>query len=318
MQPKEKVKNLPLLPGVYLMKNSEGKIIYVGKAKNLKNRVSTYFYQNKQHSKKVLRLVRSIADFEVVVVDTELDALLLECQLIQHYRPIYNRQMNYFDNYNYLHIQPDGLSLTNVPTARTYGPFRLYKKMPSILRIIEENYQMPWLSEISHLALQAQLPELKDWTFEQKKKEIQGLLQGRNKKLISYLKKRQLHFIEQLNFEKAAILQRDIELVTYFTRRIQEQKKFLRTPKITLSMPLASDESKMKHFLICYGQVADTAITEPGQAPHFYYEKDNTLSLKRQLSQAEIDPVQILISYQRKLVKAEQQIKKESGIQPIG
>lgn len=108
MHLKEKVKNLPLLPGVYLMKNSDGKIIYVGKAKNLKNRVSTYFHQNKQHSKKVLRLVRSIADFEIVVVDTELDALLLECQLIQHYRPIYNRRMNYFDNYNYLHIQSDG------------------------------------------------------------------------------------------------------------------------------------------------------------------------------------------------------------------
>lgn len=318
MHLKEKVKNLPLLPGVYLMKNSDGKIIYVGKAKNLKNRVSTYFHQNKQHSKKVLRLVRSIADFEIVVVDTELDALLLECQLIQHYRPIYNRRMNYFDNYNYLHIQSDGLFLTNIPTARTYGPFRLYKKMPSILRIIEENYQMPWLSEISHLALQVQLPEMKALSFDQKKKEIQGLLQGRNKKLLGYLKKRQLHFVNQLNFEKAAILQRDIELITYFTGRIQEQKKFLRTPRITLSMPLASDETKINHFLVSYGQVADTTITEPGQAPHFYYEKDNRLSLKRQLSQEEIDPVQILISYQRKLAKDEQETKKESGIQRIG
>ncbi|OTP09469.1 excision endonuclease subunit UvrC [Enterococcus sp. 10A9_DIV0425] len=303
MDLKEKVKNLPLLPGVYLMKNIKGEIIYVGKAKNLKNRVSSYFRQNKQHTKKVLRMIRSIDDFDVVIVDTELDALLLECQLIQHYRPLYNRQMNYFNNYNYVHIHDDGFSLSNTPTSRTYGPFRLYKKMPEILRIIEENYQMPWLPEITHLALQIQLPEMQNFTFEQKKKEIQGLLQGRNKKLLKYLKKRQQHFVTQLNFEKAALLQHDIELITYFTRRIQEQKKFLRTPRITFSLPLPSDEKKLKHYLICYGQVADTAITDLDQEPYFYSERSNSLSLRRQLSKEEIDPVLILISYQRNLTR---------------
>ncbi|HAQ0789292.1 TPA: GIY-YIG nuclease family protein, partial [Enterococcus faecium] len=245
---KEKMKTLPMLPGVYLMKDRDGKVIYVGKAKRLKNRVSSYFHQNKQHSKKVLRMIHHITDFDFVVVDTELDALLLECQLIQHYRPFYNRQMNYFSNYNYVHITNKGFVLTDTPTARTYGPFRLYKKMPSILRIMEETYQMPWLSEISLLALRVQLPDLQEMTFEQKKKELQGLFQGRNKKLLTYLKKRQQHFIYQLNFEKAGMLQKDIELVTYFIRRIQEQKQFLRTPSLTFSMPLAADESQKKHY----------------------------------------------------------------------
>lgn len=166
---KEKMKTLPMLPGVYLMKDRDGKVIYVGKAKRLKNRVSSYFHQNKQHSKKVLRMIYHITDFDFVVVDTELDALLLECQLIQHYRPFYNRQMNYFSNYNYVHITNKGFVLTDTPTARTYGPFRLYKKMPSILRIMEETYQMPWLSEISLLALRVQFPDLQEMTFEQKK-----------------------------------------------------------------------------------------------------------------------------------------------------
>ena len=300
---KEKVKKLPLLPGVYLMKDHTGTVIYVGKAKQLKNRVSSYFRHSKQHSKKVRRLIHHIADFDFVVVDTELDALLLECQLIQYYRPFYNRQMNYFSNYNYLHITNNGFSLSDMPLARTYGPFRLYKKMPAILRIIEETYQMPWLSEISLLALNTQLPEMNQLSFEQKKKEIQNLLQGRNKKLITYLKKRQNHFIEQLNFEKAAQIQQDIELSTAFIKRIQTQKLFLRTPKITFHLPLAADETKQKHYLICYGQLAETAITSNDESPYFYYENAKAgLSLKRQLQKEEIDPVLILMSYHKKIL----------------
>lgn len=299
---KEKVRQLPLLPGVYLMKNKEGTVIYVGKAKKLKNRVSTYFHRNHHHSKKVQRLIHHIDDFDFVVVDTELDALLLECQLIQYYRPFYNRQMNYFSNYNYLHISDDGFRLSDVPHSYTYGPFRSYKKMPIILRIISETYQMPWLSEISHLALQAQLPEMTQLSYQQKKQEIQGLLQGRNQKLLTYQKARQTHFIQQLNFEKAASLQREIELTTYFVKKIKEQKKFLRTPKISFSLPLAIDKTQYKHYLICYGQLADTVITKADEAPHFYDRTDEkTLSLKRQLSKEEIDPVLILMSYYRRI-----------------
>ena len=253
---KEKVKQLPLLPGVYLMKNKNGDVIYVGKAKKLKNRVSTYFHHSPRHSKKVRRLIHHIDDFDFVVVDTELDALLLECRLIQYYRPFYNRQMNYFSNYNYLHISDKGFRLSDVPLTSTYGPFRLYKKMPIFLRIIEETYQMPWLSEISRLSLQKQLPEVAKLSYQQKKKEIQGLLQGRNKKLLTYQKIRQNHFIEQLNFEKAALLQREIELTTSFILKIKEQKKFLRTPRITFSLPLAKDARKRKHYLICYGRIS--------------------------------------------------------------
>ncbi|MDV4748198.1 nucleotide excision repair endonuclease, partial [Enterococcus faecium] len=200
--------------------------------------------------------------------------------------------------------------LTDTPTARTYGPFRLYKKMPSILRIMEETYQMPWLSEISLLALRVQLPDLQEMTFEQKKKELQGLFQGRNKKLLTYLKKRQQHFIYQLNFEKAGMLQKDIELVTYFIRRIQEQKQFLRTPSLTFSMPLAADESQKKHYLVCYGQLVEKMIASGDVSPDFYYEKKEAhLSLKRQLSKEEIDPVQILISYRKKLEKEQSEIE---------
>ena len=87
---KEKVATLPQRPGCYLFHNRKGEVIYVGKAKKLKNRVSSYFVNNKDHSAKVRVMVRQIADLEYVIVDSESDALLLENSLIKTHKPKYN------------------------------------------------------------------------------------------------------------------------------------------------------------------------------------------------------------------------------------
>ena len=84
------LKNLPFKPGVYLMKNSLGEVIYVGKAKILKNRVKSYFQNSKNHSEKVRVMVKHIAEFEYIVTDSEMEALILECNLIKKYSPRYN------------------------------------------------------------------------------------------------------------------------------------------------------------------------------------------------------------------------------------
>ena len=84
------IKNLPDKPGVYLMKNSLGEVIYVGKAKVLKNRVKSYFQKSKNHSEKVKVMVKNIAEFEYIVTDSEMEALILECNLIKKYSPKYN------------------------------------------------------------------------------------------------------------------------------------------------------------------------------------------------------------------------------------
>ena len=84
------LKILPEKPGVYLMKNSLGEIIYVGKAKILKNRVRQYFRNSKNHSEKVKAMVKNIAEFEYIVTDSEMEALILECNLIKKYSPKYN------------------------------------------------------------------------------------------------------------------------------------------------------------------------------------------------------------------------------------
>lgn len=103
----EKVKNLPLSPGVYLMKDSDGHIIYVGKAKQLKNRVRTYFQNSKNDSPKVNKLKKHLKDFDYIVTDTEFEAFLLECQLIKEIKPLYNRMMKSPQSFSYIAIKKE-------------------------------------------------------------------------------------------------------------------------------------------------------------------------------------------------------------------
>ena len=100
----EKLAALPDNPGVYLMKNQEGKIIYVGKAVNLKNRVRSYFRTLPAEALKTKALVRNIADFEYIITDSEVEALVLECNLIKKYRPKYNISLKDYKTYPYLKI----------------------------------------------------------------------------------------------------------------------------------------------------------------------------------------------------------------------
>lgn len=101
---RDKANHLPLEPGVYLMKDSSDTIIYVGKAKILKNRVTSYFHANSQHTAKTLKLVENIYDFEFIVTPSELDALVLECSLIKLHQPKYNILLKDDKGYNYIKI----------------------------------------------------------------------------------------------------------------------------------------------------------------------------------------------------------------------
>ena len=100
-----KIHNLPDSPGCYLMK-SKGEIIYVGKAKNLKNRVSQYFHASRSHTPKVRAMVEKVDDFDIVLVDGELEAFTLECNLIKKHRPHYNILLKDDKHYPYIRIDP--------------------------------------------------------------------------------------------------------------------------------------------------------------------------------------------------------------------
>lgn len=140
---KEKLKKLPKDPGVYVMKDASGTIIYIGKAKNLKNRVSSYF--KGAHDAKVTAMVSHIADLEWFVVNTENDALFLEANLINKHKPKYNILLKDDKKFPYIQITDDGkikVVRTNRGEGQIYGPYfnGIYVKyLMDIIRSIYHN-----------------------------------------------------------------------------------------------------------------------------------------------------------------------------------
>ncbi|MCR5151366.1 MAG: excinuclease ABC subunit UvrC [Clostridiales bacterium] len=105
---RKKAMSLPLTPGVYIMKNDRKEVIYVGKAKALKNRVSQYFGSQNNHSVKVLKMVSNVDDFDYILCDSEFEALVLECSLIKQYMPKYNILLKDDKGYSYLKVKTSG------------------------------------------------------------------------------------------------------------------------------------------------------------------------------------------------------------------
>lgn len=101
---REKTHKLTSSPGVYLMKDSSGNIIYIGKAKNLKNRVSSYFRENNSHNEKTKKMVSLVSDYDFIVTDSEYEALVLECSLIKQHMPKYNILLKDDKGYHYIKI----------------------------------------------------------------------------------------------------------------------------------------------------------------------------------------------------------------------
>lgn len=124
---------LPLSPGVYIMKNKDGEIIYIGKAKALRNRVSQYFGSQNNHSVKVRRMVENVDDFDYILVGSEFEALVLECSLIKQHRPKYNILLKDDKGYAYIRLdKKNGWPEFTVEKQKAddgavyYGPFASY------------------------------------------------------------------------------------------------------------------------------------------------------------------------------------------------
>lgn len=131
MNLQQKIKSLPSTPGVYLMKDSYGTILYVGKSKELKKRVQSYFRASTVHAPKIKRLVTHVSDLDHIETDTEFEAFLLEWELIQQYKPHYNRKMKSPQGFIYLAIPKNrefrSLKITTQPMSsdrfHCFGPY---------------------------------------------------------------------------------------------------------------------------------------------------------------------------------------------------
>lgn len=144
----EKANQLPLVPGVYLMKNREGRVIYVGKSRKLKNRVSQYF-QNSVKGAKTGRMVASVASFDYFLCDTEMEALTLENTLIKQYNPKYNIRLKDAKSYPYIKVtagEYPRLQFTRTRVAdkgRYFGPYSGASVAGGLLRAINGVFRLP-------------------------------------------------------------------------------------------------------------------------------------------------------------------------------
>jgi len=145
----EKLKLLPDQPGCYLMKDSQGKIIYVGKAVNLKNRVRSYFQSSANHSPKVLALVARIANLETIITHTEIEALILECNLIKKHRPKYNISLRDDKTFPYIKVTvaekfPRLYATRKVlkDGSRYFGPYTNAGAMHETIRLLKHLFPL--------------------------------------------------------------------------------------------------------------------------------------------------------------------------------
>ncbi|MEG0133214.1 MAG: excinuclease ABC subunit UvrC [Clostridium sp.] len=238
------LKNLPEDPGVYLMRNSLGEVIYVGKAKNLKNRVRQYFQSSKNHSEKVKAMVKNISEFEYIVTDSEIEALILECNLIKKYSPRYNILLKDDKYFPFIKITNEEFPRVIVTrnhgndSCRYFGPYtdgsavytinELIKKvfpLRTCRRIIKEdgartrtclNYHINLCKgPCDGLISKAKYGEIID--------DVVDLLTGKDVKITSQLKKDMEEAAEALDFEKAAILRDKLIAI----EKINEKQKII-------------------------------------------------------------------------------------------
>ena len=154
---KEKLSTLPEDPGVYLMKNSNGKIIYVGKAVILKNRVRQYFRKNEK-TERIEKMVSLIHDFEYIITDTEDEALILECNLIKKYKPKFNVLLKDDKTYPYIKVgEKNGKPIIQLTRnlvkdgSKYYGPYPSVWSAKEMIKYIKDIYMSilnrPFLDE---------------------------------------------------------------------------------------------------------------------------------------------------------------------------
>ena len=249
-------KSLPELPGVYQFYDDD-KIIYIGKAKNLKKRVSSYFSKNHE-SKKTKLLVKSIRKIEKIIVDTEMDALLLENNLIKKYQPKYNILLKDDKSYPWICIvkepKPDIFYTRKVEKRRGeyYGPFTNVYSARFLIKLIKDIY--PFLNhELNHL-IKKETEESIKVKFSENIKSIRNLIKGHFRKSIDELKDKMKLFSKNLKYEKAQEIKEKLEILYNY-----QAKSTIVNSKISDIdvFALISDESYayINYLQISYGAV---------------------------------------------------------------
>lgn len=232
----QKLALLPDLPGSYQMKDINGKIIYVGKAKNLKKRVRSYF--KSEHTGKTAELVKNIADFDYIVTSSEKESLLLEVTLIQKYQPYYNIRLKRGTGYPYIKItnerDPQIMLASDVKKdgAHYFGPYPNVYAAEETVHFLQKVYPLrrcngyqgrPCLYANMGQCLGACYREVPEAEYTDQIKHIQSFLNGDTKAVVKQLQERMTAASENLEFERAADLRDQLK----FIRATVEKQKII-------------------------------------------------------------------------------------------
>lgn len=240
----EKLKTLPDLPGVYIMKDEKGKIIYIGKAKILKNRVRQYFHDSAGHDAKVAAMVSNIADFDYIVTDSEFEALCLESNLIKKNRPKYNILLKDDKHYPYLKITnepyPKMLLVRRVESdgARYFGPYPGKDTVKRTMDAVKKIFRVQHCKKVFPRDIGKERPclyfqmgkcqapcsgNVEAHEYKKQFDEIGSFLSGSHEKLIKSMESDMAAAAEGLEFERAAQIRNKVSAV----KRLSAEQKVI-------------------------------------------------------------------------------------------
>jgi excinuclease ABC subunit C len=244
----EKLKRLPGQPGCYIYRDEQGNVLYVGKALSLKNRVRSYFQESARHGPRINRMVGKVRDIETIVVDSEVEALVLECNLIKQHRPPYNVRMRDDKSYPYITLTnekfPRVMFTRKVRKdgAKYFGPYTSAFSVRDTLQLLHKVFplipcgkswsgreeQRPCLYYhlgrcLGHCAGLANAQE-----YAQVLTKVERFLNGKEEGLIDDLKKEMNTASEALDFERAAKIRDQVQAL----ESIQQRQKVLSTDRI--------------------------------------------------------------------------------------
>lgn len=239
---RKKAMALPLQPGVYIMKNKDRKIIYIGKAKKLKNRVSSYFGSHSNHSLKVIRMVENVDDFDYILCDSEFEALVLECSLIKQHQPKYNILLKDDKGYNYIKITKEEFpkirecKRIDDDKAEYIGP---YTSSFSVKQAVEETLKIfklprcnkkfpkdygrsrPCLNGFMGICSAPCAARISKEEYADNVKDAVSFLKGGSVKAVREMQEQMLEYSENLQFEEAAKLRDRIKAI----KNLEEKQK---------------------------------------------------------------------------------------------
>lgn len=237
---RKKSMKLPMNPGVYIMKNKSGEIIYIGKAKLLKNRVSQYFGSQNNHTIKVRKMVENVNDFDYILTDSEFEALVLECSLIKQHMPKYNILLKDSKGYSYVKITKGPFGRISAcfkkeNDSSTYlGPFTSGYSMRSMVEEANKIYKLATCNRkfptdcgkgrpcLNYFIGQCCAPctgKVSAEEYEESLNDAVEFLKGGQSQQIKQLKKQMEEYSENLEFEKAAKIRDRINAMEKITSK---------------------------------------------------------------------------------------------------